>query len=73
LPRARAAALLHAGIDEFLALADLPQRERILAAAVRAALTLAAPADPLQLAEAAVRRLHLGGLRQSILGAGPRA
>ncbi len=73
LPRARAAALLHAGIDEFLALAELPQRERILAAAVRAALTLAAPADPLQLAEAAVRRLHLGGSRQSILGAGPRA
>lgn len=73
LPRARAAAILHAGIDEFLALADLPQRERILAAAVRAALTLAAPADPLQLAEAAVRRVHLGGSRQSILGAGPRA
>ena len=72
LGRCLAAALLHAGIDEFLALAELPQRERILAAAVRAALAVPAPADPLLLAELALRRLQLGGQPQSRIGAGPR-
>lgn len=72
LGRCLAAALLHAGIDEFLALADLPQRERILGAAVRAALAVPAPADALLLAEMALRRLQLGGSPQSRVGAGPR-
>ena len=72
LGRCTATALLNAGIDEFLALADLPQRERILAAAVRGALSVRAPADPVLLAEMALRRLQLGGQPESRVGLGPQ-